>query len=67
MRFGRCYRLHVYGLSFAQANGICAQEGGTLMQIRNNAERDYLQSQYTGTGHILVNIIHTKVKEFKII
>ncbi len=49
-RFVRCYYLNTTGANNAQAAAICAQNGGQLMQIRNNDEFNYLQSQYSTAG-----------------
>ncbi len=49
-RFGRCYYLNTTGANNAQAASICTQNGGQLMQIRNDAELDYLQTQYNSAG-----------------
>ncbi len=55
--FGKCYYAYISPNTSTQAFSYCFTFGGSLMNIKNDAERDFLLSKYSTTGStILVSI-----------
>ncbi len=47
---GLCYKLHPETQSYDAAQQACAKEGATLMEPRNQADRDLLSSEWGPLG-----------------
>ncbi len=51
-KFGKCYYLNKVGAAYSDASSFCTTNGGRLMMIKSDAERDYLKAQYSAAAGV---------------